>query len=73
MIPKGRKRRHKGQKMGSSSKPGPSVNVGVVCMVEAPESKGRRQQDLGYLLFLLRLIRLNNTKAVYASSRVWLP
>ena len=72
MLPKGRKRRHKCQEMGSSSKPGPSVNVVVVCMVEAPESQERRQ-DLGYLLFLLRLIRLNNTKAGYASSRVWLP
>ena len=27
--------------MGSRSKPGPGVYVGVVCMVEAPESQGQ--------------------------------
>ena len=59
--------------MGSSSKPGPGVYVGIVCMTEAPESQGCSQQDLGCLLFLLHLILLNNTKAAYASSRVWLP
>ena len=41
--------------------------------VDAPENQGHSQQDLGCLLFLLRLIRLNNTKAAYTSSRVWLP
>ena len=59
--------------MGSTSQPGPGVYVGAVCMVEAPESQGRSQQDLGCLLFLLRLILLNNTKAACPSSRVWLP
>ena len=33
--------------MGSTSQPGPGVYVGAVCMVEAPESQGRNQQDLG--------------------------
>ena len=59
--------------MGSTSQPGPGVYVGPVCMVEAPESQGRNQQDIGCLLFLLRLILLNNTKAAYASSRVGCP
>ena len=67
------KRRHRGQKMTSSSKHGPGIYVGVVCMVGAPASQGHSQQDPGCLLFLLRLILLNNTKAAYASSRVWLP
>ena len=35
--------------MGSTSQPGPGVYVGAVCMVEAPESQGRSQQDLGCL------------------------
>ena len=61
------------EKIGSMSQLGPGVYVGVVCMVEAPESQGGRQQDLGCLLLLLRLILLNNTKAANASSRVWLP
>ena len=39
----------------------PGVYFGAFCMVEAPESKGRSQQDLGCLLFFLRLILLNNT------------
>ena len=59
--------------MGSRSKPGHGVYVVVVCMVEAPESQGCSQQDLGCILFLLHLILLNNTKAAYASSRVWCP
>ena len=59
--------------MGSTLQPGPGVYVGAVYIVEAPESHGRSQQDLGCLLFLLGLILLNNTKAAYASSRDWLP
>ena len=56
--------------MSSSSEHGPSIYVGVVCMVEASESQEHSQQDLGCLLFLLRLILLNNTKAAYATSLV---
>ena len=73
MLPKGRWRSHKSQKTGSTSQPGPGVYVGPVCMVEASESQGRSQQDICCLLFLLRLILLNNTKAAYASSRVGCP
>ena len=49
--------------MGSASQPGPGTYVGTVCIVEAPESEGRTQQELGCLLFFFRLILLNNTKA----------
>ena len=51
MLPKGRWRRYmyKGQKMGNRSKPCPGVYVGVFCLVQAPESQGRSQQDLARL------------------------
>ena len=44
--------------MTSSSKHGPGIYVGAVCMVHvgAPASQGHSQQDPGCLLFLLRLI-----------------
>ena len=62
MPPVGRWRRHKGQKMVSTSQPGPGVDDGAVCIVEAPESQGRTQQNLSCLLFLHPLIFLNNKK-----------
>ena len=48
--------------MTSSSKHGPGIYVGVVCMVGAPASQGHSQQDPGCLLFLLRLILLKTQR-----------
>ena len=58
--------------MDCTSQPGPGVYVNAICLVEALESQGRSQEDLGCLLFLLRLILLNIIKAAYPSSRVTL-
>lgn len=38
MPPKGRGRRQKGQKMGSASQPGPSVDAGAAGIAEPPRA-----------------------------------
>ena len=63
MPPKGRWRSHKGQKNGCCTlQPGSGAYVGAVYIVEALESQGRTQQDLGFLLFLLHLILLKKQR-----------
>ena len=37
----GRWRKHKGQKMGSISRPGPGVDALAVCIVDSPERQER--------------------------------
>ena len=72
----GRWRKHKGQKMGSISRPGPGVDALAVCIVEAPERQERTQQDVvsysvHFTLLILLLRAKVNDQISWACRRMW--